>query len=96
VASPQVQQVCTAVLAASAAAVLMWAYASGRTPSITVDERSVQNTYSPYAHFLHSSPTAWVRHFPETVGANCLPMPYQNQDIGLAVRGVEVTGGYAQ
>jgi hypothetical protein len=80
------RQLLAAAFVAAGAVGCMWLYANGKTPSVTFDERAVDQTYSPYSHFLHSSPTAWVRHFPERVGANCLPVAIQNQDVGYALR----------
>jgi hypothetical protein len=97
VSSTQVQHACTALIAGGAAVGFMWLYAKGKTPSVTFDERAVQNTYSPYSHFMHQSNGGWVRHFPAEVGANCLPMVYQNEQVGKSVSGVEVDdASYAQ
>lgn len=86
------RQLLAAGIVAAGAVACMWLYAHAQTPSVTFDERAVDQTYSPYQHFLHSSPTAWVRHFPSRVGTNVLPMAYQNEDMGLALRGVEPDG----
>jgi hypothetical protein len=97
VASTQAQHLCTALIAGGAVAAVAWVWANSNTPSVTFDERAVNQSYSPYVHFLHSSPMAWVKHFPDRVGANCLPLIYQNEDIGQAVRGVEIAdASYAQ
>lgn len=79
-------------------AVFAWLYANGKTPSITADPAAFGQTWDPYSHFLHSSGGAWVRHYPEKVAPNCLPMVYQNEDVGRAVAGFEVIdgAGYAQ
>jgi hypothetical protein len=77
--------------AAAAAAAGLYLYRQGATPSLTADERAWGDvSYSPYVHFLHQSPAAYIRHFPETVGQNCLPQAIQNQSLGLAVPRVEV------
>lgn len=67
-----------------------WLYANGKTPSVTASTAAAGQTWDPYAHFMHSSPGAWIRHYPETAAPNCLPMIYQNEDAGLALRGTEV------
>lgn len=74
-----------------------WLYARGKTPSVTLDPAAFGNTYDPYSHFLHQSPGGWIRHYPESVAPNCLPMIYQNEDVGQAVAGNEVNhAGSAQ
>lgn len=73
------------------AALGLYLYRQGATPSLTADERAWGDvSYSPYVHFLHQSPGAYIRHFPQSVGQNCLPQVIQNQSIGLAVRMPEV------
>jgi len=97
VASPQTREAATAALAVGGVLAVMWLYAKGKTPAVTFDPRSVTETYDPYSHFQHESPAAWLRHFPEKAAPNCLPLVYQNEDIGQAVSGIEVDrGGYAQ
>lgn len=82
-------------LATSAVAVggllgFAWLYSRGKTPSVTMDSAAFGQTYDPYSHFLHQSSGGWVRHYPESVAPNCLPMIYQNEDVGRAVAGFEV------
>lgn len=67
-----------------------WCYARGKTPSVALDPAAFGNTYDPYSHFLHQSPGGWIRHYPERVAPNCLPMIYQNEDRGAALAGFEV------
>ena len=67
-----------------------WLYARGKTPSVTADPAAFGQTWDPYSHFLHTSPGGWIRHYPETVAPNCLPMVYQNEDAGQALRQPEV------
>ena len=84
-------------VAAAGLLALVWAYASGRAPSVTADAVAFGQTWDPYSHFLHTSPGAWIRHYPDTVAPNCLPMVYQNEDVGQAVAKSEVYGaGSAQ
>lgn len=66
-----------------------------KPPTVTFMDGAFDQAWSPYQHFLHSSPAPWVRAYPATVCPNCLPMPYQNQDVGLAVRKPEVSQEYA-
>lgn len=67
----------------------------GTKPTVTFMDGAFDQAWSPYSHFLHSSPAPWVRAYPATVCPNVLPMPYQNQDVGLAVRRPEVSQEYA-
>jgi hypothetical protein len=82
----------TAWLAAGAAAALgLYLYRQGTLPSLTADQRAWGDvSYSPYVHFLHQSPAAYIRHYPESIGQTCLPQVIQNQSLGLAVNRVEV------
>jgi hypothetical protein len=83
----------TALLAAGAAAAAfgIYLYRQGTLPSLTADQRAWGDiSYSPYVHFLHQSPGAYIRHFPQMVGQNCLPQVIQNESLGRAVPMVEV------
>jgi hypothetical protein len=64
-------------------------------PAVTYMDGAFDQAWSPYSHFLQSSPAPWVRAYPATVCPNVLPMPYQNQDVGLAVKRPEVSQEYA-
>jgi uncharacterized membrane protein len=75
------------ILAAGATAgAVLWLTRDTRAPAVTFMDGAFDQAWSPYSHFQHSSPKAWVRAYPATVAPNCLPMPYQNQDVGLAVK----------
>ena len=76
-------------------AALAWLASKGKTSTPVFGDRAFSQEYSPYQHFLHQSPAGWVRHFPASVAPGCLPMPYQTQDAGWAVRAPEVSSDYA-
>lgn len=84
------RDVLTGAAAAGALLGFAWLYARGKTPSVTLDPAAFGQTWDPYSHFLHSSGGGWVRHYPERVAPNCLPMVYQNSDAGQALRQPEV------
>ena len=79
------------VIAAAVGAVLMLR-ARGRMPTLTLSERAVGQSWSPYCNWLHQSPAGFIHHFPDQVGANCLPLVYQQEDMGQALNHVEVDG----
>lgn len=78
------------VLAAAAALVLLAMRARGSLPTVSLGERAVGQTWSPYSAWLHQSPAGYAHHFPSEVGANCLPLVYQTEDVGQALNHVEV------
>lgn len=79
-----------AVVAVVAAVVLAVLYQKGKTPSLSLTEQSVGQTYSPFAFWVHQSPVGYLHQYPSTIGVNTLPQPYQTQDIGQALNHVEV------
>lgn len=87
-----------ALLAAGIGAVLLVLNARGRLPTVSLPGQAVAQSWSPYAYWMHQSPAAYIHHFPSEVGANCLPLIYQTEDVGQALDHVEVgnAGGCAQ
>ena len=77
---------------------LLWVLRTrGQMPTLSLSERAVGQSWSPYAYWLHESPYAYVHHFPAVVGANCLPLVFQTEDVGQALDHVEVSrAGCAQ
>lgn len=85
------------MIGAAVGAGLLVAQARGRLPTVSLPERAVAQSWSPYAYWMHQSPGAYIHHFPSEVGTNCLPLVYQTEDIGQALDHVEVSGaGCAQ
>lgn len=77
--------------------VLGWFYKqSGHGTNESLMERSVGNSYDPYVHWCHNGGGSWVHRYPQTIGENCFGEAIQTEDIGLAMRGVDVSGGYSQ
>lgn len=73
------------------AAVIVWAvlYKSGKTPSVTLAQEATGQTYTPFAFWMHQEPAGYFHHYPERIGVNTLPQPYQTEDIGMALKHVE-------
>lgn len=70
------------------AAFLVYLYVVYRdhTPTVVIDPRSLgDDQYDPFNAWRHDHPKDWYRPFPLAVGANVLPLIYQNQDKGLAL-----------
>lgn len=85
------------MLGAGVGAGLLVLNARGRLPTLALPERAVAQSWSPYAYWMHQSPAGYIHHFPDEVGANCLPLVYQTEDVGQALDHVEVTcAGSAQ
>lgn len=86
-----------ALLAGAAVVCVLLGMRSGHGSELTLMERSVGNSYDPYVHWTHGGGGTWVHRYPQTVGANCLGQAVQNEDLGLSLRGVDVSGGgYSQ
>lgn len=86
------------IVGAAFLVVLGWFYKqSGGGTKVNLMERSVGNSYDAYAHWCHNGGGNWVHRYPMTIGANCFGEAIQTEDIGLAMRGVDVSGGgYSQ
>ncbi len=83
------QKVLAGGVVVAVAAVLAVLHHAGKTPSVSLASQAVGQTYSPFAWWMHSNPVGYYHHFPETIGANCLPQPYQTEDVGMALNHVE-------
>ena len=70
--------------------VLVYLNRQGKTPSLSLTAQATNQSFSPFVFWMHSSPMEFFHQFPNTVGANCLPQPYANQDMGQALAQVEV------
>lgn len=84
------QQRTTALVAAGAIVILALLYRQGRTPSISLSERSTGQSYDPFVFWMHRNPIGYYHQFPATIAPNTLPMPYQTQDISQSLNRVEV------
>jgi hypothetical protein len=83
------QQRIVAAVVALAAVVLAFLYRQGKTPSISLVQESVGQSYSPFVFWMHQNPVGYLHHFPERIGVNTLPQPYQTEDVGQALNHVE-------
>lgn len=61
----------------------------GKTPSVSLASQAVGQSFTPFVFWIHSDPVGYWHHFPERIGANCLPQPFQTEDIGQALNHVE-------
>lgn len=78
-----------AVAAVAAVVALAVMYRMGKTPSVTLAQEAVGQSYTPFVFWMHQNPVGYFHHFPETIGVNTLPQPYQTEDIGQALNHVE-------
>lgn len=83
------KQVMAGGVVVMAVVVLAALHHAGKTPSVSLGQQAVGQSYSPFVFWMHSSPVGYYHHFPETIGANCLPQPYQTEDVGQALNHVE-------
>lgn len=71
----------------------LWFICRDQLPVVHVDPRSLEeDKYDPFTFWRGQHAAEWFRPYPATVGANCLPLIVQNQDIGLALSDQEVYG----
>lgn len=91
------QQRTVAAVAVLAAVVLAVLHHKGRTPSISLAQAAVGQSYSPFVFWIHSDPVGYIHQYPNQIGVNTLPQPYQTEDVGQALNHVEVdNAGCAQ
>lgn len=66
--------------AAALAAVVWYAWTNeGQAHNIQMPDWNSENQFDPYAWWAgHSKGNAYVHHYPETIGQNCLPEPLDN------------------
>lgn len=80
-------------------AVLIWFLYQGQgVPELTLDQRATGLSYDPYVHWSHTSPSAWVKHYPDRIGPNCLGAVLANEEGAISttttmVDGSSVEGG---
>lgn len=70
------QRFAVPALALMAAAVIWYVWTNeGESHNVQVDFNS-ENQFDPYAWWAgHSKGNAYVHHYPQTIGQNCLPEP---------------------
>jgi len=90
------QQAAAVLLVGAAAIGVLFYQTTGKKTQVNLMERSVGNTFDAYNHWCHSGGGKWVHKYPTVIGANCLPQAIQEEDLGLAMRGVDISGGYSQ
>ncbi len=57
-----------------------WTY-EGQTHNVTGPSFFSEEQYDPYVWWAgHSKGNAYVHHYPEKIGQNCLPEPLDNQE----------------
>lgn len=83
------QQRIVAVVAVASAAVLAVLYRTGKTPSVSLAQEAVGQTYTPFVFWMHQNPAGYFHQYPSRIGVNTLPQPYQTEDIGQALNHVE-------
>jgi hypothetical protein len=72
------------------AGALVYLNKAGKAPSISLTAQSTSQSFSPFVFWMHQDPMGYFHQFPATVGANCLPQPYATEDMGQALKQVEV------
>ena len=87
------EQVACIVLGGAVIVGLLYSCTLGGQAPLTLVEKSVGNSYDPYIHWTHGGGGTWVHRYPSTIGATCLGQAIQEEDLGLAMRGVDVSGG---
>ena len=66
----------------------------GETHNVTVPDFFSPTQYDPWAWWAgHSKGNAYVHHYPETIGQNCLPEPLDNQEGSFSTTFAEVANG---
>lgn len=84
----------TTLVVATAAVFGYFLYAAGgRTPSVDLSALSVGDSYDPYAFWAHTDGGRPCHLYPDTVGRNVLSRVPQAEDMGLALKGMEVAAG---
>lgn len=80
------------VAAAGIGALLALAFLNYRSQpaALSLQEAASGQSFDPFVFWAHRDPVGYRYRWPAVIGGNCLPMPYQTQDIGLALNHVEV------
>jgi hypothetical protein len=77
-----------------AAAVIWYVWTNeGQAHNVSIDFNS-ETQYDPYAWWAgHSKGNAYVHHYPESVGQNCLPAPIDNLEGSYSLTFSEAGNG---